>query len=100
LNIGAGQFRVYGNRPTTLANNTFDPMQEVVIYPNPGNDFFSVSKPASQVSLYTLTGQLIKEFGEYPAEYQYPISDLAKGLYLIKITDQDGRSKLSKFVKN
>ncbi|MEN9324131.1 MAG: hypothetical protein RL699_1911 [Bacteroidota bacterium] len=100
INIGPGQFKVYGNRPTTLANNTFDPMQDVVVYPNPGNDFFSVSKAASQVSLYTITGQLIKEFGEYPAEYQYPIGDLAKGLYLIKITDQDGRSKLNKFVKN
>jgi hypothetical protein len=83
-----------------LAANVFDPMQDVAIYPNPSNEYFSISEAAAQVNLYTLTGQLIKSYTESAEGYQYSVADLAKGLYLVKITDEEGRSKLIKLVKN
>lgn len=100
LSIGPGQFRVYGNRPTTLANTSFDPLQEVSLYPNPSSEYFSLSIPAKQVSLFTLTGQLIRTFNQNTEGNTYNVSDLANGLYLVKITDEMGRTKRIKFVKN
>ncbi|MFM2265118.1 MAG: hypothetical protein RLZ77_536 [Bacteroidota bacterium] len=100
LSIGAGQFRVYGNRPSTLSTPSFDPLEDVKIYPNPSSAYFSISKAVNQADIFTTTGQLVRSFGPELEGYQYNISDLSKGLYLVKITDENGRSKLIKFVKN
>jgi hypothetical protein len=100
LSIGAGQFRVYGNRPSTLSTPSFDPLEDVKIYPNPSSAYFSISKAVNQADIFTTTGQLVRSFGPELEGYQYDISDLSKGLYLVKITDENGRSKLIKFVKN
>jgi hypothetical protein len=75
-------------------------MQEVALYPNPSNGYISLTKSAAEVRVFTLTGQLIKTFSAVVEGEQYSVSDLSKGLYLVKITDDNGRSKLIKFVKN
>ena len=71
LNIGPGQFKVFGNRPSTLSATTFDPMQEVALYPNPSNGYISLTKSAAEVSVFTLTGQLIKTFSAVVECEQY-----------------------------
>lgn len=67
------------------------------IYPNPATDVFSLNLNERfnannvKVTVTDMTGKTIKTFG---AEKNYTISDLAAGVYVVKITD--GKNTISK----
>jgi len=61
-----------------------------VIHPNPAHDFVIIVSEAWQsqirlVELYNMQWQLVKEFKIDNSEIKIPISDLQKGIYLVKI---------------
>ena len=74
----------------------------VVLYPNPVNETFKLQIPKeslsanTEVSLYDSTGRKVKFF---KVADSYNVSDLAKGVYLLKIND-GGNIKATKFIKN
>lgn len=99
ITIPAGQFRVFGDRATTLSNDTFDLSDSVVLYPNPSNDYFSINTNTSKVEVYAISGQLVKSFDNQSSGYQFNISDLKAGIYMVKITDSNNRLKTSRLIK-
>lgn len=99
ISIPAGQFRVYGNKNVTLSADHFDTLKDVVLYPNPAADAFAISSDAEMVQIYSVTGQLVKSFHHQAMDYFYSVSDLNKGVYLVKITDSYKREKTMKLVK-
>jgi glycosidase len=99
ITIPAGQFRVFGDRATTLSNDTFDLSDSVVLYPNPSNDYFSINTNTSKVQVYAISGQLVKSFDNQSSGYQFNISDLKAGIYMVKITDSNNRLKTSRLIK-
>ena len=101
ISIEAGGFRVYGNAlPALSTNNQFEAENMLTIFPNPANDFFSINKNASQVGIYSITGQLVKTFKNLNSEYKYSIADLNQGIYLVKITDENENERTLKIIKN
>ena len=52
-----------------------------------------------KVQIYSITGQLIKSFNNQLENYEYPISDLEKGIYIIKVLDTENREKSIKLIK-
>lgn len=62
--------------------------KSVRVYPNPSNNYFQISSEAvvEKVALYSIQGQLVKSFEK---QEKYDVSDLAKGVYLIKIYGED-----------
>ena len=100
ISVNSGRFRVFGNQPSTLSNIDFDvASNEILVYPNPAKNIFSISKGANQIEIYTLTGQLVKSFENIQMEQEVDIQSLQTGIYSIKIVDYNGISQTKKLIK-
>ncbi|WP_298222123.1 alpha-amylase family glycosyl hydrolase [Flavobacterium sp.] len=99
ITIPAGQFRVFGDHPANLNNDTFELSDSVLLYPNPSNDYFSVNTNTTKVQVYSISGQLVKSFDQQPDGFQFNIADLKTGIYMVKITDSNNRLKTTRLVK-
>ncbi|WP_264511232.1 alpha-amylase family glycosyl hydrolase [Flavobacterium sp. N1719] len=98
ISIEPGGFRVFGNQPA-LSNSNFDMMQFIELAPNPATTSFMVNAEVKNVTLYTLTGQLVKSFENLSINQNYSIEELSKGMYIAKIEAANGLSKSVKLIK-
>ena len=100
ITLTPGQFRVYGNKPSTLSSNDFEVIKnEIIIYPNPSKNSFALSADVTLVEVYNITGQIIKSFKNAISNQQLDITGLETGIYLIKLTDNNGTSQTNKLIK-
>jgi len=100
ITIEAGGFRVYGNQ-APLGTSDFNPLAGAGIYPNPSSSYFSIdTADITKVQVYSMTGQLVKTFENQSVEFQYPISDLTQGIYLVKVSDDNNHHQTLKLIKN
>ena len=100
INIAAGQFKIYGNQPATLASEQFTMLNNLMLYPNPTAGLFTINGQVSKVQVYSVTGQIVKSFEIIPSEdYQFDVNDLSRGIYLVKATDGYNNSKTMKLIK-
>jgi hypothetical protein len=98
--IEPGGFRVYGNEPTILSVNDFELSKSISISPNPASTYFTLNGDVQSVQIYSITGQLVKSFkSNFTNESQFEISDLNKGIYLVKAFDKNNREATLKLVK-
>ena len=102
VTIEPGGFRIFGNKPSTLlASESFVGNKKLSIAPNPGNEYFSLNVETSSVKIFTITGQLIKSFrNQMNKDAQFNVNDLNKGMYLVKVIDNDNNEQTIKFLKN
>ena len=102
VTIEPGGFRIFGNKQSSLlGTNNFVSNNKFTIFPNPGKDYFSLNAVAKNVKIFTVTGQLIKSFqNQIDKNSQFSISDLNKGMYLVKVTDEYNNEQTIKFIKN
>ena len=100
ISIEPGGFRVYGNKAATLENNDFNLINTVSLYPNPTSGSFNIKGQVTKVEVYSITGQLVKSFGNsISEEHQFDVNDLSNGVYLVKATDSNNSSKTMKLIK-
>ncbi len=100
LAIPSGQFLIYGNKPSILANDNFTKDNTISIFPNPATNSFSLNANASKIAIYSLTGQLVKQFdGAFDSDYDYSIENLNQGIYIVKITDNNNNESSLKLIK-
>jgi len=77
--------------PTTSVFSISD--QELSVYPNPANDKISITGEVAQVTIYSVTGKLVHtSFNKNTVD----VSTFAKGLYLVKVTNNLGNMKSTK----
>ncbi len=96
--IEAGGFRIYGDQ-AALSNTNFEALNNLLLSPNPSSDYFTLNSNLAKVQLFSITGQLIKTFINPLENYQYSISELNSGLYLVKAIDENNNEKTMKLVK-
>ncbi|AOW08420.1 alpha-amylase family glycosyl hydrolase [Flavobacterium gilvum] len=95
-----GEFRIYGNKASTLSKPKFQISDGIYIYPNPASSYFTLNTNTSKVQIYSITGQLIKAFNKSRSkDQQYSISDLRNGIYFVKIYNEENQVKMIKFIK-
>ena len=99
ISLAPGQFRVYGNALPTLNTDQFDIMENVHLYPNPANGYFTINTTAKTVEVFTITGQRVKTFVGQMDGSEYNVSDLTNGVYLVKVSDENGNAKTMKLIK-
>ncbi|GAA3602398.1 hypothetical protein GCM10022396_19830 [Flavivirga amylovorans] len=95
-------FNAYAELETkTLSNNDVDGVQ-FSVSPNPANEVVNIQASAktlndiSKISIYSLTGQLVKESNTFEIE----VDHLSSGLYVLSVQDENGNTTTKKFVKN
>jgi hypothetical protein len=92
-------FRVFGNKQALLERNDFN-TNAIALYPNPAKGIFNISKDTKQVSVYSITGQLVKEFkGDFSNDYHYSVENLNQGMYIVKVIDSENRESTLKLMK-
>ncbi len=88
-------YEVYELHTESTAGVNETDMHQVKIYPNPVKDVLNIAfeKDGNYAySLYSLAGQQVKS-GEFDRKTnQLTVSGLPKGMYVLKITDQSGKS--------
>jgi len=100
ITLQPGEFRIYGNKVASLAIANFEKQDGIYLYPNPATNYFTVNMEASKVQIFSMTGQLMKSFNEnQTASFQYSVSDLSNGMYIVKAYNDNGEVQLMKFVK-
>ena len=100
INLQPGEFRIYGNKTATLATIDFEVLKDIYIYPNPAANYFTLNTNTAKVQIYSVTGQLVKAFSKSQQKgHQYSINDLDKGMYFIKVYNEENQVKVMKFIK-
>ncbi|MGO4817811.1 alpha-amylase family glycosyl hydrolase [Flavobacterium sp. W22_SRS_FP1] len=100
ISMPAGEFRIYGNKIASLAIANFEKQDEIYLYPNPATNYFTLNMVSSKVQVFSITGQLMKSFNaSQSASYQYIVSDLSNGMYLVKAYNENDELKVMKFIK-
>jgi len=100
ITLQPGEYRIYGNKTTTLATADFEVLNSIYIYPNPASNYFTLNTDTTKVQIFAITGQLVKTFSKSQAkDHQYSVSDLDNGLYIVKIYNEDNQVKVMKFIK-
>lgn len=100
VNIAAGQFKVYGNKASTLGLEAVDMGSQFKIYPNPVNNAFYINQSVDGLKIYDLTGKLVKTFkGSFTENSAFDISDFTQSIYLVKIENSNGQLLTSKLIK-
>ena len=100
ISIPAGEFRIYGNKTASLAIANFEKNDGIFLYPNPSSTYFTLNTNTAKVQIYSITGQLVKSFNANQSkEYQFNISDLNKGMYIVKASNENNEIKVMKFLK-
>jgi len=100
ISLNPGEYRIFGNQ-APLGTSDFNPLAGAGIYPNPSSSYFSIdTADITKVQVYSMTGQLVKTFENQSVEFQYPISDLTQGIYLVKVSDDNNHHQTLKLIKN
>jgi len=86
INLAPGEFRIFGNQPSNLGVDQFTLNKQLKIFPNPTKNSFRVNMNAQQISIYDITGKLVKDFnGIFSKESIFSVSNLSAGMYIVKV---------------
>ena len=99
VTIPAGGFRIFGNQPSSLSTNDVS-INQIQLFPNPTNSSFSINTSISELSIYDVTGKLVKVFeGNKTTNQDFDVSDIKTGIYIVQIVDSNNRQQSSKLIK-
>ncbi|UUF15935.1 MULTISPECIES: alpha-amylase family glycosyl hydrolase [Flavobacterium] len=100
INLPAGEYRIYGNKTANLAIEDFEKGNSVSLYPNPVSNYFTLNTAFTKVQVYSISGQLVKSFASNGnADFQFGVSELQTGLYVVKASDENNKVQVMKFIK-
>lgn len=94
----------YFTNNATLANQSFDLLEEVSLYPNPSRDFFVISLPEAvskngKIEIYNSVGQLVTSKNVISdSDLNVNVSNFANGVYFVNLNIGDAVKTL-KFIK-
>ena len=90
----------YGYSPITLSINQNEFLSTPKIYPNPTADTFAIDLNISQLRIYSISGELVKEFNSnFNKGSIFDISNLQQGVYFISAKNNSGKQATTKLVK-
>jgi len=89
LNVYVGNVEVVGSTATKIDNESYS--NSFKIYPNPASGYVNVDitdfNKSASVSIYNITGQLVKRVNTNSSRVRVDLSGLTKGSYFVKVND-------------
>lgn len=93
LSLAPGEFKVYGNSPAILSKADLILQEDVLVFPNPTQQYFQLSIETNNIVIFDSTGKKIKEIeGSFNTKNRFRVDDLKKGLYLLRISNENGKA--------
>lgn len=91
--------RIIGGEEETLGTVNLK-IQKINIYPNPTSEklFVSTESQLSRYDIYDFAARRISGYNFEKENYTINVSSLRKGIYVLKLTDNEGRSQSTKFI--
>jgi len=87
----------------TVGLKSINNFHQVNIFPNPANDYFSISGMEgfqnSKITIYSINGKLIDVVKGFSYPYLIPIEGLSKGIYWIRIEEGNHETQFTKLIK-
>ncbi len=100
ISIAPGQFRIFGNQPAQSLSIDDDTFTRVRVFPNPVETTFSINTTITELTIYDLSGKVVKAFeGYFDTNHGFDISKLQTGVYIVNMANADGQAVTSKLVK-
>ncbi|AXB56271.1 alpha-amylase family glycosyl hydrolase [Flavobacterium fluviale] len=100
INLPPGDYKIYGNKTANLAIEDFEKGNTISLHPNPVSDYFTLNSAFKKVLIYSVSGQVVKSFNSNNnAAFQFGVSELQTGLYLVKASDENDKTQVMKFIK-
>jgi hypothetical protein len=100
INVPPGEFRIYGNKASTLSTEDVISNKDLIIYPNPASTSFRLNKAVNTVSIFDITGkEVITHKGNFKAQHNFDVSKLSKGIYVVKF-EANSNSITKKLILN
>lgn len=89
--------KVTGQHLTAVNENT---ATTVGVYPNPASAYVSFTLDSdAQVSVFDMTGRMVREMNATAGEAQLNVSELENGVYFVNFRYANGTTAVAKFVK-
>jgi hypothetical protein len=92
------------NQPASIAEDIPDP--EINLYPNPVSDILNITfgklnSNSVSLKIYNTTGQQVysQSIAGNTRQFGINVSDLAKGVYFVRINTENGKTIVKKFLK-
>jgi hypothetical protein len=84
------EFKVYGTLSITGTNELYN--SKVKVFPNPTNDYLKIetAKSKSDIVVMTMNGTIIYAKNSANHNFTIPVTDWKKGIYMVRIKDEDG----------
>ena len=100
ISIAPGQFRILGNQPSAALSVTERELQSLSMYPNPSENSFKINRIVSELEIFDLTGKMVRNFsGTFDQTHEFDISNLQPGIYMVRVSNNNGQIMTSKLVK-
>jgi hypothetical protein len=105
--LAPGEFKLYSTRnfgsTVTAINNDLSYQNDLIISPNPANDFFRIvsSVNTKRVGIYALSGSKVRDFlwSDTQGSHEIYIGDLHSGMYLLEVQNVKGQTSVRKLIK-
>jgi len=104
VSLQPGEYRLYStvqlSDPLGI-EKAGNPLSSVLkVYPNPTRDVFSLSQATKLISIYDISGRLVKQFkGNFSKNSNFDINSLAPSIYLLQVETADSRVYAKKLIK-
>lgn len=91
ISLAPGEFKIYANEEVTLNVEKTKALSSLNMYPNPASQFIGFNTSVDQVTIYNLSGQIIKTANLDQNQVKtVDISQLSSGFYFVKANNGQG----------
>ncbi|BDS09597.1 LamG-like jellyroll fold domain-containing protein [Aureispira anguillae] len=96
---------LYTPNTTTSTTSITRPIEELVLYPNPAQDWLTVTLTTkdyqnTQLQIINTTGQILQHQTVSAPKVSIPTKQLAKGVYFVRLLNDTKVVGIQKFIKN
>ncbi len=87
ISLQPGDFRVFGNKTSTLGTFNLNKTQDILVHPNPTKHTWKVktrNQTIKSINIYNVLGKHVLELKPMANEFEIDASQLDKGIYFVK----------------